>query len=68
VLVCHWDFGDGSAEEGMKVHHAYTQSGKYTVRATGTGLAANTNSKTLTLTISGNISTQFVPEEKQRPE
>lgn len=68
VLACHWDFGDGSTEDGMKVQHTYTQSGEYTVRATGTGLEAITGSKNVTVTISGNIATRFVPANKKRPE
>jgi PKD repeat protein len=68
VLAYHWDFGDGLAQDGMQVHHAYTQSGKYTVQVTGAGLEATTNSKTITVTISGNISTKFVPADKKRPE
>lgn len=68
VLAYHWDFGDGSAEDGVQVHHAYTQSGKYTVQVTGTGLEAAANSKSITVTVSGNISTQFVPADKKRPE
>lgn len=68
VLTCHWDFGDGSTEEGLKVQHAYTQSDSYTVRATGTGLEASTSSMTSTVKISGNIATRFVPADKKRPE
>jgi hypothetical protein len=68
VLTCHWEFGDGSTEDGMKVQHTYTQSGKYTVRVTATGLEAITSSKTFTVKISGNIATRFVPANKKRPE
>lgn len=68
VLTCHWDFGDGSALDGMIVHHAYTQPGEYHVHATATGLGATTNSKTLTVSVSGNIATRFVPADKKRPE
>jgi len=68
VLTCHWDFGDGSSEDGIKVQHAYTQSGDYTVQVTATGLEASTSSKTSTVKISGNIATRFVPADKKRPE
>jgi hypothetical protein len=68
VLTCHWDFGDGSSLDGMKVQHAYTHPGEYEVHVTATGLDAMTNSKTLQVSISGNISTRFVPAEKRRPE
>jgi hypothetical protein len=68
VLTCHWDFGDGSSLDGMKVQHAYTHPGEYEVHVTATGLDAITNSKTLTVSISGNISTRFVPADKRRRE
>lgn len=68
MLTCHWDFGDGSNQDGMKVQHTYTESGEYTVRTTATGLEATTNSKTFTVKISGNIATRFVSADKKRPE
>ena len=68
VLTCRWEFGDGSTQEGMNVHHAYTQPGEYHVHVTATGLGATTNSKTLTVSVSGNIATRFVPADKKRPE
>jgi PKD repeat protein len=68
VLTSHWDFGDGSGLDGMKVQHAYTQAGEYYVHLTATGLDAITNSKTLKISISGNVSTRFVPTDKRRPE
>jgi hypothetical protein len=68
ALTFHWDFGDASSQDGMKVHYAYTQSGKYTVRVTATGLDASTNAKTLAVKVSGNIATRFAPAEKKRPE
>jgi hypothetical protein len=68
VLTCRWEFGDGSTQEGMNVHHAYTQPGEYHVHVTATGLGTTTNSKTLTVSVSGNIATRFVPADKKRPE
>jgi hypothetical protein len=67
VLFCHWDFGDGSTQDGLKVQHAYTQSGDYKVKATATGLDASTSSKTSAVKITGNIATRFVPADKKRP-
>lgn len=68
ALTFHWDFGDVSSQDGMKVHHAYTQSGEYTVRVTATGLDASTSTKTFAVKVSGNIATRFAPAEKKRPE
>jgi len=68
VLTCHWEFGDGSSRDGMRVQHAYTHSGKYDVQVTATGLDGITNSRTAKVSISGNVSTRFVPADKRRPE
>jgi hypothetical protein len=68
VLTYHWDFGDGSATDGMKVHHAYTHAGEYDVHVTATGLDATVNSKDVKVQISGYIATRFVPADKKRPE
>ncbi|MGO9037802.1 MAG: PKD domain-containing protein [Steroidobacteraceae bacterium] len=66
VLSCHWDFGDGSSIDGKEVRHAFTHSGVYEVRATVTGLDATTNRETITVSISGDVSTRFNPSEKLR--
>jgi alpha-galactosidase len=68
VLICHWDFGDGTTMDGMKVHHTYTEPGEYRVRVTVTSLDAVSNAKTVTVSVSGNIPTRFVPADKKRPE
>lgn len=68
VLTCHWDFGDGTTLDGMKVNHTYTQSGEYSVHVTTRGLDVNESSKNVTVTISGNIPTRFVPADKKRAE
>ena len=68
VLMCHWDFGDGTTMDGMKVHHTYTEPGEYRVRVTVTSLDAVSNAKTVTVSVSGNIPTRFVPADKKRPE
>ncbi|MGC1388077.1 MAG: PKD domain-containing protein [Steroidobacteraceae bacterium] len=68
VLSCHWDFGDGSSIDGKEVQHAFTHSGIYQVRATVTGLDATTNRETITVSISGDVSTRFNPSEKLRSE
>jgi PKD repeat protein len=51
----------------MEAHHAYTHPGDYIVNVTATGLEAITNSKTLTVSIAGKVSTRFVPADKQLP-
>ncbi|HMD75207.1 MAG TPA: alpha-galactosidase [Steroidobacteraceae bacterium] len=68
VLSCRWDFGDGSSEEGIEVQHAFTHAGNYEVQATVSGLDAAVNRRTVSVSISGEVSTRFVPSEKQRAE
>lgn len=68
ALTVHWDFGDGSALDGMEVRHAYTHDGEYDMHVIVTGLDAITNSKTLKIAVTGSISTRFVPTDKKRPE
>jgi hypothetical protein len=68
ILSCHWDFGDGITTDGLKVRHTYTRAGEYAVHETITGLDQITNSGNLKVSISGSVSTRFVPVEKRRPE
>jgi alpha-galactosidase len=68
VLACHWDFGDGSSMDGMKVTHAFTHAGNYAVQVTATGLGATTMRKAFSVSVSGEVSTLFDPGRKQRPE
>ena len=68
VLAYHWDFGDGSSADGVKVHHTFTHSGEYAVHVTATGLGATANSKDVKVKISGYIATRFIPADKKRPE
>jgi len=67
VLTCHWDFGDGTSTDGLRVQHAYTHAGEYDVQVTVTGLGAVTNRKTTRVSITGDVSTRFDQEAKQRP-
>ena len=67
VLTYHWDFGDGITLDGIKVQHTYSKPGKYSVEVTAAGIDTVTNSKTVPVSVSGNIPTRFVPAEKKRP-
>ena len=68
ILACRWDFGDGTGADGMKVQHAFTHAGQYDVQAVVTGLDATTNRKSITVTISGDVSTRFKAVDKERAE
>lgn len=65
VLGFHWEFGDGTSEEGSNVKHAYTRSGEFEVHVTATGLNAVTGSRSFKTTVSGNMTTKFIPADKQ---
>jgi alpha-galactosidase len=67
ILTCHWDFGDGVTLDGIKVQHAYTRPGKYSVKVTATGLDGMESAKEMAVAVSGNIATKFMPSEKKRP-
>jgi alpha-galactosidase len=67
VLACHWDFGDGSSADGLKVQHAFTHAGGYDIQVTVTGLDGIANRKTSKISITGDVSTRFEKEAKQRP-
>ena len=66
VVKYHWDFGDGVSLDGAEVAHAYTQPGAYTLQITATGLDTVTSSKSFKAVIIGELSTTFVPTEKER--
>jgi hypothetical protein len=68
IVTCRWELGDGVSLDGMQVDHAYTNPGKYTVKVTATSADGMTNTKTLTVNITGTIATRFVPQEKRRPQ
>jgi alpha-galactosidase len=67
VLTCHWDFGDGSSMDGLEVQHAFTHAGEYDVQVTVTGLGGIANRRSSRVSISGDVSTRFDQEAKQRP-
>jgi alpha-galactosidase len=67
VLACHWDFGDGTSTDGLQVQHAFTHTGEYDVQVMVTGLGGITNRKTSRVSITGDVSTRFDQEAKQRP-
>jgi plastocyanin len=68
VLTCHWDFGDGSGSDGKSVTHAFTHAGDYAVKVTAAGLGATTSRQTITVSVSGEVSTQFDQRQKLRPQ
>ncbi len=68
VLGGRWDFGDGVSAGSMDAHHAYTHPGQYEAKVTVTSADGVSSSKVFNVSITGTISTHFVPTEKRRPE
>ena len=58
--VCTWI-------DGLKVQHAFTHTGEYDVQATVTGLGGTANRKASRISVTGDVSTRFDKEAKQRP-
>jgi hypothetical protein len=46
-----WSFGDGEAEEGTSVTHAYTSAGSYEVQVTSADVLGNVSSQTATVNV-----------------
>ena len=63
----HWDFGDGTNAEGRQVTHAFSRNGQFSVHFTADGLDGVALEKTFPVTVSGELSTRFVPALKRRP-
>jgi alpha-galactosidase len=66
VVSYRWSFGDGVTLEGPEVSHAYTKPGTYQVMVTAIGLGGLSTEDRFRLTVSGSVSTRFVPAEKRR--
>ena len=55
ALAYHWDFGDGTTDEGRHVTHAYTTAGRHTVRLIVDGVDAVPMEKVVTVAVSGAV-------------
>jgi alpha-galactosidase len=51
----HWDFGDGTIQDGGQVNHAYTKAGDYTVRLVVDGIDGIPAEKKASVSVSGTI-------------
>ena len=56
----HWDFGDGTNNDGAEVSHAYTREGEFTLRLTVEGVDGVPAQKDFELKVSGHL--QVLPE------
>ncbi len=66
ALGYHWDFGDGTHEDGRAVRHAYTKSGDFTVRLVVDGVDAIPAEKQGSVSVSGEM--VIAPPSPYRPD
>lgn len=55
ALTYHWDFGDGTNEQGRQVTHAYTKEGTYTVRLKVEGVDGVAAEKETSISVNGTL-------------
>jgi len=64
ALAYHWNFGDGTSEDGRQVHHAYTKAGNFTVRLKVDGIDGLPAEKSATVSVNGDI---VIPPPSRNP-
>jgi hypothetical protein len=62
----HWDFGDGTSQDGRQVSHAYTKAGDYTVRLVVDGIDGIPADKKASVSVSGMIT--IPPPSRYKPD
>lgn len=55
AISYRWDFGDGTAQQGRQVEHAYTKAGTYTVRLTADGADGIPAEKQMSISVNGTM-------------
>jgi alpha-galactosidase len=53
AVAYHWDFGDGTRENGKQVRHAYTMAGDFTVHLAVEGVDGLSAEKTVSVSVNG---------------
>jgi len=66
ALAYHWDFGDGTSEDGASIAHTYTRAATYTVHLNVEGIESVPFEKDFPVTATGTIDTIFRPELYRR--
>ena len=61
-----WQFGDGTTSEGPKVEDAFTYAGDFSVGLHVEGLDGPAFDKTISVSVTGKIDTEFDPKSKRR--
>jgi hypothetical protein len=66
ALAYHWDFGDGTSENGANVVHTYTRAGEYTVQLKVEGVDGVDAERNSTISVKGWVRTQFNLRQNRR--
>jgi len=53
AIAYHWDFGDGTTEDGAQINHAFTEEASYTVRLKVEGVDGIAAEQTFSIRVSG---------------
>jgi len=56
ALAYHWDFGDGTTDDGRTTTHSFTTEGSHTIRLVVDGLDGPSAEKSVTVVVSGSPS------------
>jgi alpha-galactosidase len=69
ALSYRWDFGDGTQEEGRQVTHAYTKSGRFTVKLNVDGIDGVAAEKQAPISVDGIVEIgppkRYIEEDKK---
>lgn len=66
ALGYHWDFGDGTHQDGRQVSHAYTKAGDYSVRVVVDGVDGVPAEKQQSVSVSGELT--IAPPSRYKPD
>jgi hypothetical protein len=66
ALSYKWEFGDGTSADGPEATHTYTRAGAYSIKVSAEGVDGLIAIKTISITLTGSVDTQFHLSKNQR--
>jgi hypothetical protein len=66
AVAYHWDFGDGTSEDGAQVKHAFTHPAAFTIRLKVEGVDGVAAEQSFPVAVSGEMKTDFDLPKNQR--
>jgi hypothetical protein len=66
ALAFHWNFGDGTEQDGSQVTHAWTEPGDFDVSVTAAGLDRSRTEQSCNVHVTGHLPSVFVPANNTR--